>query len=356
MSVRRPSCGAVQTARGVLAAVASMTATTTASAQAPPPPGYTVAPPSSAPAPGYAAPYGYAPYNYGYAVAPSVRRSASEITVLYATAAAYGVGLGVYLDAEIGVEDPAAFMIAPAVLGVLGPVAVYVGDHPSFARGIPAAISAGAVIGAGEGIGLASLQFVTANKEDAWGFRGLARSTAIGATLGAVGGAVLGYAQRPSPRTSALLTSSIVWGSAVGAMFGYGASPQGQGYGRANDHAARGGFIGYNVGLVAAAAVSTVYIPTTTSLEWMWGGAGIGFVASLPVFLFYARDGGSPAKRGLLFSGTATTLGLAAGALFTADTTETANAAPSNSFAEITAVAPLIAPGSVGVTVGGLLL
>jgi hypothetical protein len=48
----------------------------------------------------------------------------------------------------------------------------------------------------------------------------------------------------------------------------------------------------------------------------MWAGAGIGVAASLPVFLFYAGDDGPPAKRGFLFMGTATTLGIAAGAIF----------------------------------------
>jgi hypothetical protein len=260
----------------------------------------------------------------------------------------------VWLDAEIGVEDPALSLIAPAVLGVAAPAAVYVLDQPPLRRGLPAAIAAGAVIGAGEGIAISSLQFVTADADDAWGFRGLSRATALGATLGAAGGVVLGYAQRPSPRTSVLLTSSVVLGGAIGGMFGYGTSGAGVGYGRANDRAALGGLIGYNVGLAAAAAASTVYIPSSLSLQWMWAGAGIGFAASLPVYLFYLEEDGPPAKRGLVFSATATTLGLAAGALFTAGSREEETAqASSRTFARITSLGPMAGAGQLGVSLGG---
>lgn len=280
-------------------------------------------------------------------------RSSSEIGVLYGTAALYGVGVGVWLGAELDIDDPALFLIAPAVLGVAAPAGVFLADRPALRRGLPAAIAAGAVIGAGEGIGIASLQFVTAKAEDAWGFRGLSRATALGATLGAAGGAVLGGLQEPSPKSSLLLTSGVAWGSAIGGMFGYGASEQGIGYGRANDSAALGGFVGYNVGLVAAAAVSTLYVPSYHSVRWMWAGAGLGFAASLPVYLFYLGEDGPPAKRALIFSATATTLGLAAAALFTSGSRDTARSSETWSFARWTAVAPLVTRGSLGLALGG---
>ncbi|MFZ5892228.1 MAG: hypothetical protein ACOY0T_14315 [Myxococcota bacterium] len=298
-------------------------------------------------------PYGAQPaYAYpAYPQSPSERsRSGAEIAALYGVSVAYGVGMGIWIDAELGIKDPAIALITPAVLGIAAPIGVYVADAP-MRRGLPGAIAAGAVIGAGEGLGLASMQFVRAKESDAWGFRGLSRATAIGATLGAAGGFALGYLQRPSPRSSVLLTSSVVWGSAIGSMFGYGASAKNAGYGRSNDQAALGGFIGYNVALVGAGALSMVHIPSTTSLEWMWLGAGIGFAASLPVYALYAGSD-SPAKRGLLFSGTMTTLGLVAGGLFTARTTESAEARQPT-FARLTTIAPLAAPGAVGLSAVG---
>jgi hypothetical protein len=260
--------------------------------------------------------------------------------------------MGVWVGAEIGIEDPATFLIFPAVLGVAAPLAVYAADRP-LRRGVPSAIAAGAIIGAGEGIGIASLQFVTADEDSAWGFRGLSRATALGATLGAAGGAVLGYLQEPSPRLSLFTTSGAAWGAAIGSMYGYGASEAGSGYARANDSAALGGFIGYNVGLVASAALSMLYVPSYTSLGWMWGGGAAGFALSLPVFLIYAGEDGPPAKRALIFSGTATLLGIGAGALFTLRTSDVGSTDRVEPGVRITGLSPLALPGGVGMALTG---
>ena len=77
-----------------------------------------------------------------------------------------------------------------------------------------------------------------------------------------------------------------------------------------------GGLIGFNAGLVATASISLIDSPSWHQLGWMWMGAGIGAAAATPVFLFYAGEDTPPAKRGFLFMGTATTVGLIAGGLF----------------------------------------
>ena len=136
-------------------------------------------------------------------------------------------------------------------------------------------------------------------------------------------------------------------------MFGYGATAANQGYGRSNDGAALGGLIGFNVGLAAAAGASVGYIPSYKSLGAMWLGAGVGFGVSLPVYLLYARDGGPPAKRGLIFSGVATTLGIGAGALFTWDSNDSAiNEAPPK-FARIDGFAPFAVEKGAGLAIAG---
>jgi hypothetical protein len=247
--------------------------------------------------------------------APSGQSTDLEIGSLYVTAAAYGAGTGVWIDAEAGISDPGFKFIAPAVLGVAGPVGVYFLDHPAMPRGIPASISAGLTIGAGEGLGIWSYQFTHATEDNAWGFKELARSVFVGSTIGGVGGAVLGYTQQPSPKTSLLLGSSVVWGAGIGSMFGYG-SATGDGYGDNNDSASLGGLIGYNVGLAAAAGVSSVWVPTYKQLAWMWMGAGAGFAATLPVYLFYIGSD-HDARHGLIVQGVGTTLGIVAGAAFT---------------------------------------
>jgi hypothetical protein len=286
--------------------------------------------------------------------APQAReRTGLEIATLYGTSAAYGFGMGVWLSTELGFEDPAIFLIPPAVLGVAGPVGVYFFDRPKLKRGVPAAVAAGALIGAGEGLGVWSYQFVTASKSEAWGFRGLARAEALGSTLGAAGGLALGYFQSPSPKSSLFVSSSVVWGSAIGSMLGYGASAAGQGYGLSNDSAALGGLIGFNAGLAASAVLSTVYIPSYKSLSAMWLGAGIGFAASLPVYLFYAGEGGPPAKRGLIFSATTTSLGVAAGALLSFGSNDAADSESVPRFARIHGFAPLAVQNGFGLALTG---
>src|SRR5690606_5349066 len=245
------------------------------------------------------------------------------------------------------------FLIFPAVLGIAAPAGVYFADRP-FRRGVPAAITAGIALGAGEGFGIANLQHVTADDADAWGFRGFARATLLGATLGGIGGAVVGVARGPSPRLSWFVSAGALWGSASGAMCGYGAARAGIGYSRANDGAALGGLIGYNTGLLVAGALSTVYVPSYTSIGWMWAGGAIGFAASLPVYLFYLGDDGPPAKRGLIFSATATLLGVGAAALFTSGTRDAA-AVPGASFAKTLMVHPVGLPGGMGVGLSGQL-
>jgi hypothetical protein len=280
-------------------------------------------------------------------------RTQLELGALYGTSIAYGVGMGIWISTEVGFEDPALFLIPPALLGVAAPVGVYFFDRPRLKRGVPAAVATGALIGAAEGLGVWSYQYVSAADGEEWGFRGLARAEAIGSTLGAAGGLALGYLQSPSPKSSLLMSSAVVWGTAVGSMFGYGATKAGQGYAASNDGAALGGLIGLNVGLAASAGLSTVYIPSYKSLGAMWLGAGIGFAASLPIYLLYARDGGPPAKRGLIFSGVATTLGIGAGALFTFGSEDSASSDVPPRFARIHGFAPFAVEKGAGLAMTG---
>jgi hypothetical protein len=288
-------------------------------------------------------------------------RTDLEIFSLYGVSAAYGVGIGVWFSAELDVEDPGVFLIPPAVLGVAAPIGVWFLDQPSMPSGMPAAIASGMVIGAGEGIGIASYQFVTADEDDAWGFRGLSRATALGATAGGIAGYAAGYYLEPSPKSSVLMTSSVLWGSTIGALYGYGASEAGVGYGLANDSAGLGGLIGYNVGLAASAALSMVYVPSWDQLAWMWLGGGIGAAVSLPIFLFYAGEDGPPAKRGFLFTATTTTLGIAAGGIFGSDEMDEYEIGRDDGnplagrWAAVTSFGPMAVDGGAGVQVSGTL-
>jgi hypothetical protein len=338
----------VNAGRRVFAA-ATLLAATSSAQYGGPYPNQPWQPPGPTPAPAYQRP------------STSNDRTDLEIFSLYGVSAAYGVGIGVWFSSELDIEDPGVFLIPPAVLGVAAPVGVWFLDEPSMPRGMPAAIASGMLIGAGEGIGIASYQFVTAEEDDEWGFKGLSRATALGATAGGVAGYAFGYYLEPSPKSSVLMTSSVLWGTTIGALYGYGASEAGVGYGLANDSAGLGGLVGYNVGLVASAALSTVYVPSWDQLAWMWLGGGIGAAVSLPIFLFYAGDEGPPAKRGFLFTATTTTLGIAAGAIFGSDEMDEYEIGADDGnplasrWAAVTSVGPMALDGGAGVQVSGTL-
>ncbi len=288
------------------------------------------------------------PYNgYGYVAPTGPHKSTSlEIATLYATATAWGIGTGIWIDAEAGTHDPGISLIAPVILGAAAPAAVFFLDRPAMREGLPSAIAAGLMIGAGEGLGIAGYQAVTATDggcsftagnapqctvSSSWGFKGLARAEFIGSTLGGIGGFAYGYFLRPSPKNNVLIGSAAVWGTVIGSEFGWGASklqetftvPLGGSntttvtrkttWSQTNDSAALGGLIGFNAAFVGAAGLSLAWKPSWQQLEWMWGGFAIGEAASLLVYPFYAAGDSDP-RRGLIFQGVAGTIGMVAGA------------------------------------------
>ena len=322
---------------GMTAALLVTAGAASAAAQFPPPqqpygspqqlpPGYGQPPPGGyPPQPGYGYPpqpgYGYPPQpgypppGYGYTPPPGRPKSKPlEIGLLYVTAAAWGVGTGIWLDSLFEIEDPGLRFILPGVLGVAAPVGVFFADRPAMPEGLPSAIAAGMIIGAGEGLGVASTQWVTADEENEWGFRGLATSEFIGSTLGGAGGFAFYYFLKPHPKNNVFLSSSVVWGALIGSEFGAGASGSFASWGDTNDSVAIGGLIGFNVALAGAASLSAVWTPSWNQIGWMWGGLALGSAITAPVYIFYAGSDHDP-RRGLIFQAVGGTLGLGAGAL-----------------------------------------
>lgn len=354
---------------GVSAALVVLGLTATASAQygvpapypqpyAPPPAGYGAPPPGYG-QPGYGAPPGYAYPPPPAPPAPSTQRAtALEMGSLYVTATGYGVGTGIWIDAIAGIGDPGLRFIFPGIFGVAAPVTVFVLDRYSpMKRGMPSAIATGMLIGAGEGLGIASFQFVSADEADVWGFTGLATAEFVGATLGGAAGAAAGYFLRPSPKSNVFAASAVGWGTLIGSAFGAGAS-NGE-YGVANDTISLGGLIGFNVGLGSAAALSAVWVPSWEQIGFMWGGFALGAVVSLPVYIFYAGSDYDP-RRGLIFQGVASTIGIGAGALLGRPDKKGAlvrneDPEPAPRFAQVLGGGLLPVPGGMGAQVVGQL-
>ena len=277
--------------------------------------------------PGYGQPgYGMPSYGSpGYGQAPPPYQNQEKVSTglemgyLYGTSVAWGVGTGIWIDAEAGIGDPGLMLILPGVLGAAAPVSVFLVDRFAFRNGmpegLPSAIATGLVAGAAEGLGIASYQWVATEEENAWGFKGLARSEVIGSTTGGLAGVALYYLLEPVPETNMYNSSSLVWGAMIGSLFGGGASNRTWGV-YTNDGLSMGGLIGFNVGLAGSVATSIFWTPSWDQIGWMWGGMGIGMVASLLVYIPYAASPNYDARRGMIFQGVAGTAGLILGAIF----------------------------------------
>lgn len=314
--------------RTSIAAVAAATLTfiaADAAAQYPPPPGqgYPPQPPPGYGPPGYGPP-GYGPPPPGYGPPPSGPRVSTglEIGLLYGTSVVYGAGLGIWIDSEIwpdGNPDPGLATIPPLIGGALAPLSVFLVDRFAYRRGmpegLPSSISAGLITGAAFGMGVAGLQWVTTDEENEWGFRGFARAEAIGSTLGGVAGGAMWWFLDPAPQTNVMIMSSNFWGAAIGGAFFGGGVSSGD-WGEANDTMSIGGLIGLSTAVAGSVTSSIFWTPTWYQVGWMWGGFAIGAAASTPVYIFYAATDGHDPRRGLIFQGAASTVGLVLGAVF----------------------------------------
>jgi len=288
--------------------------------------------------PGYGQP-GYGQPGYGYPPAqpppPSgpVRSSALEVGFLYGTAIAWGVGTGIWIDALADVRDPGIALIPPLIFGAAAPFGVFLLDRPPMKEGLPSAIATGMIVGGGFGLGIAATHDIIAaddatsvyvetkgpykylrkKQSDEWGFKGVATAMFLGSTVGGVAGGLIGYFGKPDPRSNMLITSAAMWGSLTGAFFGGGAS-NGD-WEEANDAVAAGGLIGYIVLTGGAVGASFAWKPTWQQLGYMHAGFLIGSVASLPVYAAYAAAPDEDPRRGLIFQGALSIVGLGVGAV-----------------------------------------
>jgi hypothetical protein len=233
--------------------------------------------------------------------------------LLYATSAAWGVSVGVWIDLEAGVKNPGAALIAPVAFGVAAPTAMFFLDRPKMRAGRPGAISAGILIGAGENALIFSRQYTTATAGNEWGAVQYFRGNMIASTIGGVGGFLAHYGLKFKPQTTAFVTSGAVWGSLVGAAFG-GAASSGTWAQTTNDSVFLGSLIGYNVVLAGAIGTSAFWTPSWKQIGWMWGGFGAGAAISALVYPFYALTDADP-RTGLYAQGIVAPLGAFVGAL-----------------------------------------
>jgi len=308
---------------------------------------------------------------------------------LYATSAAFGLTMGSWidtlsicspnnkkrdpmgnliLDPVTGQSqnqcDPAAALVTPLLLGTALPLAFFLWDNfypGGMHKGVPSSISTGMIIGALEGLGIAGANYAIAGPDSViepdgtpdhnrWGSDGIMTSIFLGATLGGIGGYAFGEAVRPDPRKIALVASGAGWGAMMGAFVGGGgansdSSSIGQGM-------LVGNLLGINLGLATTGILAAVgYDPSWSALKYMWMGAGIGLVATSPIYLIYvagsSKDaaGNSLANHGMV----ANSLGMLAGVIIAGIVTrdlKDPEPVPEGPATDTTTTAPPPPPGS----------
>jgi hypothetical protein len=239
--------------------------------------------------------------------------------------AAYGVGTGIWIDSLANINDPGLDLIAPILLGAGVPIGFYLWDYNAeFDRGVASSLATGLLLGGVEGISIAGLQwqFTGGENGDAnqWKFSTQTTVTFLAATAGGVGGYAFGEWLQPDPRSLGLIASGSGWGAIAGILFGAGVVN-----GDWKDGSAVWGFAGYNAGILATGALSTVYTPSWQTLKYMWIGDALGTLATTPVYLFYIGSSADP-RHGLIVNSLGGLVGIGVAAAFTANMTDSGSA------------------------------
>jgi hypothetical protein len=206
---------------------------------------------------------------------------------LYITSAIYGVGTGIWLDSLFKIDNPGPAIIMPLVLGAGAPIGAWAVDRyvGTFHRGVPAATSAGLVLGGIEGIAIAGTQWQYEHEDNKdWEFKVQTSVTWILATVGGVGGFAFGEWLRPDPRSMLFIGSGAAWGALSGSMFGIAVQGRHDDW---KDGSSIAGLIGYNALLAGAGAISVFHTPSLQSQKYMWLGYLAGAAAGCLVFPFY---------------------------------------------------------------------
>ena len=238
-------------------------------------------------------------------------RSQEEITILYATAFVYGLGTSAWVALMTQPKNLGAAVLPFALLTTasVGGVALADGYRP-FRRGVPQSIASGVYLGFGEGIWAVGLQHAGAarrNDGSAWNSAQVASMLWGGATLGAIGGGLLGAVRQPTPGRVSFTLSASLWGGLVSSFAATALSPNEQ---RRTEHAFASGWIGYNVGLAGGILFAPTVAPSIARVRFVdLGGIGGGLIGA-GISTFAAEDTRKRASFGASALGAAAGLGL----------------------------------------------
>lgn len=237
----------------------------------------------------------------------SDRRTADEIGVLYLSAIGYGLGTGIWLDAQTEPNDAAGAILPPLLFAgaAVGTVAV-IDSGKGLRYGTAQSIATGMTLGFYQGFAWTTYYQATASHRQQLGDKTYASLLWATTTGGAIAGGVIGTVNSTTPGRAAFVGSATLWPAVV---FGLGAAGLSADDRYRDDHSLLASAIGATAGTVGGVLAAGAVSPTTARVRFLdlgaiGGGLAVGGLA-LAIRAEDSKDG-----REILL---ATDLGIAAG-------------------------------------------
>ncbi|HET7538271.1 MAG TPA: hypothetical protein VFK05_00315 [Polyangiaceae bacterium] len=209
-------------------------------------------------------------------------RSSGEMTLLYSTAFIYGLGTSTWVALLTQPKNVGGAVLPFALLTTAAVGGVSLADsYRPFRRGVPQSIASGAYLGLGEGVWLVGIQHAGAARRDDgsnWDSKRVASVLWGGATLGAIGGGVVGALRQPTPGRVSFTLSTSLWGGLVASFAGAALSANEE---RRTEQAFTVGMVGYNVGLAGGLIFAPSVAPSVARVRLIdLGGIGGGLIGA----------------------------------------------------------------------------
>lgn len=242
----------------------------------------------------------------------SALRTPQELTLLYTTAFVYGLGTSAWVALMTEPKNLAGAVLPFAVITTasVGSIAIADGYRP-FRRGVPQSIASGVYVGFGEGIWAVGIQHAVASRRadgSTWNDKQVASVLWGGATLGAIGGGVVGAIRQPTPGRVSFTLSSSLWGGFISSFAATALSPNPD---KRTEHAFTAGLVGYNVGLATGLIFAPSIAPSVARVRFVdLGGIGGGLVGAGMYTLAAGETGRTRAAFGASALGAGIGLGL----------------------------------------------
>ncbi len=191
----------------------------------------------------------------------SNERTGDEMSFLYMTAAGYGAGTGLWIDAQTEPDSLRGWILPPLLLAGVAPAGAYALDSVGkpLKYGVPQSIAEGILIGAEQGAMLAWWLYARSGDRDEPNVQHMASMAWGSATVGAVAGGLLGSTLGATPGRASFVGSTALWG---GVAFGLSTGAVSPDDTERDDRTALASAIGVAAGTLGGAIVAGPLSPS----------------------------------------------------------------------------------------------